>query len=250
MLVIFSFFAPPLPPPPPPPPKAFAIFSFRLDRAPLTPPGLSSPSSWLPSPSLPSSAPPSSAPPLSSSPRACPSFADRFPRSTVRRFPPLSDTSVSRSVRPLTRWVAASAARCTSRPSSCCPASRRASVGSADPTPALPSRSSAIPALLSSPGRTATPAGSAHRCSATWCRRLLLLVALSRLALTITDRLVVGGRLGIDVPTGLLVTGPLVTGPLVTGPLVTGPLVTGPLVTGPLVTGPLVIGLLVVLVVF
>jgi hypothetical protein len=42
----------------------------------------------------------------------------------------------------------------------------------------------------------------------------------------------VGGRLGIDVPTGLLVTGPLVTGLLVTGPLVTGLLVTGPLVTG------------------
>src|SRR5215213_6044249 len=190
MLVILSFFAPPLPPPLPPP-KALAIFSFRLDSAPLTPPGLSSLSHSLPS-SSPHSGPPPSPSPLSSSPRACPSFADRFPRSTVRRLPPLSDTSVSRSVRPLTRWVAASAARCTRRPSSCCPASRRASVGSADPTPALPSRSSAIPALLSSPGRTATAAGSAHRCSATWCRRLLLLVALSRLALTVTGLLVIG----------------------------------------------------------
>ena len=64
-------------------------------------------------------------PPSSSSSRRSPLGLS----ASRRPWPPLSATPLRRSDRPDTRSVAASAARCTSSASSCCPASRSASVG-------------------------------------------------------------------------------------------------------------------------
>src|SRR3954468_18747644 len=135
MLVILSFTAPPLPPPPP---KAFLILSFRPISAPLKPPGLSSPS------------------PASPSPSASPLSWDLSRLIAARKSPPLAVTSVRRSANPETRCDAASAARCTSKPNSCCPASFSASVGNAEARAPFfssrPSLPSAITAPLSSAG--------------------------------------------------------------------------------------------------
>src|SRR5215218_6444565 len=147
MLVILSFTAPPLPPPPP---KAFLILSFRPISAPLKPPGLSSPSPPSPSPASLSPASPSP------SPLASPLSWDLSPLNAARKSPPLAVTSVRRSANPETRCDAASAARCTSKPNSCCPASFSASVGNAVARAPFfssrPSRPSAITAPLPSAG--------------------------------------------------------------------------------------------------
>src|SRR5919107_2402562 len=135
MLVILSFTAPPLPPPPP---KAFLILSFKPISAPLKPPGLPSPSP---------------ASPLS---LASPLSWDLSPLIAARKSPPLAVTSVRRSANPETRCDAASAARCTSKPNSCCPASFSASVGNAAARAPFfssrSSRSSAITVPLPSAG--------------------------------------------------------------------------------------------------